>query len=197
MIGYLQGKLLSIAPSRLLLDVGGVGYEVLIPLSTYYEVQQRSVGDPAELFIHTHVRDDAIVLFGFRTEREKQLFELLITVSGVGPRLAQTVLSGLSPDDVVAALAAGDVRRLQGIPGIGKKTAERLMIDLRDRVGDLVTEEMPAVAPPADSDLVSALLGLGYKAAAAERAVQKVTRENPEAAFADLLRLALKQLSRV
>jgi len=152
--------------------------------------------DPVELYVHTHVRDDAIVLFGFRTEREKQLFELLITVSGVGPRLAQTVLSGLSPDDVVAALAAGDVRRLQGIPGIGKKTAERLMIDLRDRVGDLVTEEMPSAAPPADGDLVSALLGLGYKAAAAERCVQQVTRENPEAAFADLLRLALKQLSR-
>jgi len=197
MIGYLQGKLLSIAPSRLLLDVGGVGYEVLIPLSTYYEVQQKSVGDAAELFVHTHVREDAIILFGFRTEREKQLFELLITVSGVGPRLAQTVLSGLSVDDVVAALAAGDVRRLQGVPGIGKKTAERLMIDLRDRVGNLVTDEMPAVATPADSDLVSALLSLGYKAAAAERAVQKVTGESSEASFADLLRLALKQLSRV
>ncbi len=197
MIGYLHGKLLRIAPSRLLLDVGGVGYEVAIPLSTYYEVQQKSEGDEAELFVHTHVREDAIVLYGFRTERERQLFELLITVSGVGPRLAQTVLSGLSPDDLVAALASGDVRRLQGIPGIGKKTAERLLIDLRDRVGDLVTEETPAAVLPADSDLVSALLSLGYKPAAAERAVRKVTRENPEASFADLLRLALKQLSRV
>jgi Holliday junction DNA helicase RuvA len=197
MIGHLRGKLLAVAPSRLLLDVGGVGYEVQIPLSTYYEVQRKSVGEAAELFVHTHVREDAIVLFGFRTEHEKRLFELLITVSGVGPRLAQTVLSGLSPEDLVAALAAGDVRRLQGVPGIGKKTAERLIIDLRDRLGDFVTEETRAAAPPADSDLVSALLSLGYKATAAERAVSSVARENPEASFADLLRLALKQLSRV
>ncbi len=199
MIGHLKGELLTLAPNRLLLDVGGVGYELHIPLSTYYEVQHLEPGATLALHIHTHVREDAILLYGFGSGRERRLFEKLITVSGIGPRLAQTVLSGMPPDDLIAALAAGDVKRLSSIPGIGKKTAERLLIDLRDKVGEF-TADMPA-APQAEAsaggDLVQALLGLGYKAAAAERAVAAVRKESPEAPFAELLRLSLKRLSRV
>ncbi|MCP4659896.1 MAG: Holliday junction branch migration protein RuvA [bacterium] len=195
MIGYLQGTLLKISPSRLLLDVGGVGYEVRIPLSTYYELERRPGDARVALNIHTHVREDAISLFGFWTERERQLFEMLIAISGIGPRLAQTVLSGMPPDDLIAALAAGDVRRLSSIPGIGKKTAERMLIELRDKVRDLAGE-LPEKRPPADSDLLLALIHLGYKQAAAERAVAQVMRKDPDLPFADLLRASLKLLSR-
>lgn len=195
MIGYLRGTLLKISPSRLLLDVGGVGYEVHIPLSTYYELERHQGDTRVALHIHTHVREDAISLFGFRTERERQLFEMLIAISGIGPRLAQTALSGMSPDDLIAALAAGDVRRLSSIPGIGKKTAERMLIELRDKVRDLAGE-LPEQRPPADSDLLLALIHLGYKQAAAERAVAQVMRDDPDLPFADLLRASLKLLSR-
>jgi len=195
MIGYLQGTLLRSSPSRLLLDVGGVGYEVHIPLSTYYELQHLERGARVALNIHTHVREDAISLFGFWTERERQLFERLIAISGIGPRLAQTVLSGMPPDDLIAALAAGDVRRLASIPGIGKKTAERMLIELRDKVRDLAGE-LPAGEPPTDSDLLLALIHLGYKQAAAERAIAQVMRQSPDLPFADLLRASLKLLSR-
>ncbi len=196
MIGYLQGTLLKISPSRLLLDVGGVGYEVHIPLSTYYELERRPGEARVALNIHTHVREDAITLFGFWTERERQLFEKLIAISGIGPRLAQTVLSGMSPEDLIAALAAGDVRRLSSIPGIGKKTAERMLIELRDKVRDLAGELPEERAPAADSDLLLALINLGYKQAAAERAVAQVMRKDPDLPFADLLRASLKLLSR-
>ena len=196
MIGHLKGELLKIAPSQVLVDVGGVGYEVNIPLSTFYELQNLGEGATVALHIHTHVREEALALFGFRTEAERQLFEKLIGISGIGPKLAQTVLSGMSPEDLVAAVAASDVKRLSSIPGIGKKTAERMVIELRDKVGDL---ELPAAAPAsaADGDLIQALIGLGYKQAAADRAVAVVTKENPEAEFADLLRLSLKRLSKV
>ncbi len=196
MIGYLRGSLLRTAPSQLLLDVGGVGYEVYIPLSTYYEVQKVEPSATLALHIHTHVREDALVLFGFWTQSERRLFEKLIAVSGIGPKLAQTVLSGMSPDDLIAALAQGDVRRLSSIPGIGKKTAERMIVELRDKVQGLAAE-LPARPAVAESDLVLALVNLGYKRAAAEKAVVRVAKEQPEAAFADQLRASLKLLSRV
>ena len=203
MIGHLRGRLLRLRPDRVLLDIGGVGYEAHIPVSTFYELQRvvESHGEDAEvaLHIHTHVREDAFLLYGFRSERERELFELLISVSGIGPRLAQAALSGLTPDDLVAAIQTGDARRLSSVPGIGKKTAERLLIDLRDKVSKLSEEPATEAAapPPADDDLVQALVNLGYKASAAERAVSDVAKANPEAPFADQLRLALKKLSRV
>jgi Holliday junction DNA helicase RuvA len=182
----------------LLLDVGGVGYELHIPLSTYYELQGRAAGARVALHVHTHVRDDAIQLFGFSTELERRLFEKLIAVSGIGPRLAQTVLSGMSPGDLIAALRAADLRRLSSVPGIGKKTAERMIVELRDKVADLAAETGAArPAAAADGDLLSALLGLGYKQAAAERAAAEVAREHPEAELPELLKLSLKRLSRV
>lgn len=198
MIGSLCGRIAQLAPERLLLEVGGVGYEVQIPLSTFSELERRRGEGEARLFIHTHVREDALQLYGFATELEKRLFERLIAVSGIGPRLAQVVLSGLPADDLLAALAAGDVARLTRIPGVGKKTAERMIVELRDKARELaaISPVAPSAAGVADDDLVAALVNLGYKPAQAERAVAEARRAHPEAAFRDLLRLALRQLSR-
>jgi Holliday junction DNA helicase RuvA len=197
MIGYLQGTLIQAAPDRLLLDVQGVGYEVHVPLSTWYEIEKRRE-EKIRLFIHTHMREDGIALFGFWTEREKLLFERLIAVSGIGPRLARVILSGMPPDDLLGAIASGDLGRLATIPGIGKKTAERMVLELREKMRELAAElpEQSAAAVPADQDVVSALVNLGYKASQAERAVAEARREKPEAAFNELLRSSLNRLSR-
>ena len=134
MIGYLQGTILQCTPERALLDVQGVGYAVSIPLPTFYELEKIGAERAVGLFIHTHVREDAIELFGFWTEKEKLLFEKLILVSGIGPKLARVILSGMPSEQLLAALAAGDTARLATIPGIGKKTAERMVVDLKDKV---------------------------------------------------------------
>jgi Holliday junction DNA helicase RuvA len=149
------------------------------------------------LFIHTQVREDDISLFGFWTEREKALFERLIGVSGIGARLARVILSGMAPDDLLGAIASGDLGRLGTIPGVGKKTAERMILELRDKMRELAAE-LPeqAAAVPADQDVVSALVNLGYKASQAERAVADARRDKPDAAFHDLLRASLTRLSR-
>jgi len=199
MIGYLQGTLLRADPERLLLDVHGVGYEVNVPLSTWYEIEKRR-NEAVRLFIHTHLREDGIALFGFWTEREKALFEKLIGVNGIGPRLARVILSGMAPDDLLGAIARGDLGRLATIPGVGKKTAERMVLELREKMRELAAglpeEGEAAAAAPADQDVVSALVNLGYKASLAERAVAEVRREKPDAAFNDLLRASLNRLSR-
>jgi Holliday junction DNA helicase RuvA len=197
MIGYLAGKLLRTTPDLVLLDVGGVGYELHIPLSTYYEVQDKEEGSQAFFHVHTHVREDALLLFGFLTEQERRLFEKLIAVSGIGPRLAQTALSGMSATDLSAAIAKGDVRRLTSIPGVGKKTAERMVLELKDKVGDIPTREQVSRAAPADQDLVSALVNLGYKQSVAEKAVSKVLEEMPDRPFPEQLRASLGRLFRV
>ena len=201
MIGWLAGKVVQAAPDRLILDVGGVGYQVAIPLSTFYELQKADAGATVRLYIHTHVREDALALYGFWTERERALFERLIAVSGIGPRLAQVVLSGMAPDELIAALAAGDVARLVRIPGVGKKTAERMVVELRDKLQALAAQLPAARAAAAsggsDNDLVAALVNLGYKPALAEGAVGAARKDAPEAAFHELLRLALRRLSRV
>ena len=206
MIGYLQGTLIRANPERLLLDVHGVGYEVNIPLSTWYEVEKRRE-ETVRLFVHTHMREDGIALFGFWTEREKLIFERLIAVSGIGPRLARVVLSGMQPDDLLAAIASGDLGRLATIPGVGKKTAERMVLELREKMRELAADlpaektadgGAPAGTAPAapDQDVVSALVNLGYKASQAERAVAESRREKPEAEFNELLRASLNRLSR-
>jgi Holliday junction DNA helicase RuvA len=195
MIGYLQGNVLKSTTDRLLLDVQGVGYEVHIPLSTYYEVEKRGANGRVALYIHTHLREDGIALFGFWTEREKLLFEKLIGVGGIGPRLARVILSGMPPDDLLSAIASGDLGRLGTIPGVGRKTAERMILELKDKMRELAAE-LPERAAPADPDVVSALVNLGYKAAQAERAVAEARRERPDAAFHDLLRASLHRLSR-
>ena len=201
MIGWLSGKVVQAVPDRLILDVGGVGYQVAIPLSTYYEIQKADAGATLRLFIHTHVREDALALYGFWSERERELFERLIAVSGIGPRLAQVVLSGMAPDELIAALAAGDVAKLVRIPGVGKKTAERMVVELRDKLQALAAQLPAARAAAAtggsDNDLVAALVNLGYKPSLAEGAVGAARKDAPEAAFHELLRLALRRLSRV
>jgi Holliday junction DNA helicase RuvA len=199
MIGYLQGNLLKGSPDRVLLDVQGVGYEVHIPLSTYYEIERRGTAVPIALFIHTQVREDDISLFGFWTEREKALFEKLIGVGGIGARLARVILSGMAPDDLLGAIASGDIARLSTIPGVGRKTAERMVLELKDKMRELAAELPERVAAPADQDVVSALVNLGYKASQAERAVADARRERPagaDIAFHDLLRASLTRMSR-
>lgn len=194
MIGYLRGEPLSLTTELLVLDVGGVGYALHIPLSTYYELEKTG-GGPVGLHVHTHVREGEIALFGFWREREKLLFEKLIGVSGIGPRLARVILSGLPPEEMVAALAAGEVSRLTAIPGVGKKTAERMVLELKDKVRDLAGE-LPGRTEPTESDVVSALMNLGYKPSQAEQAVAEARRDDPEARFHDLLRASLRRLSR-
>jgi Holliday junction DNA helicase RuvA len=196
MIGYLKGTVLRSSPERVLVDVQGVGYEVHVPLSTYYEIERAGPGGAVQLFIHTHLREDGIALFGFASEREKLLFEKLIAVSGIGPRLARVVLSGMAADDLLAALAAGDLARLTTIPGIGRKTAERMVLELREKMRELAAE-LPGRAAPAGEEVVSALINLGYKPAQAERAVAEARREHPDASFQALLRLSLNRLARI
>jgi Holliday junction DNA helicase RuvA len=196
MIGYLKGRLLKSSPERVIVDVGGVGYDVHIPLSTYYEIERSGSPEAVGLFVYTQVRDDAIELFGFWTEREKQLFEQLISVGGIGPRLARVALSGMAADDLIVALAAGDIARLSTIPGIGKKTAERMVVELRDRVRELAAELPAESGAPASDDLLEALVNLGYKPRQAERAIAAARRDRPDAAFHELLRDSLSRLSR-
>ena len=195
MIGYLRGKILESSAERLLLDVGGIGYQLAIPLSTFSEIDRADASAPLGLYVHTHVRDGAIELFGFWTRRERRLFEALIGVSGIGPKLARVALSGMSPDDIVAAIAGGNAVRLATIPGIGKKTAERMVVELKDRMLELA-KELPERTTSTEDDLLPALVTLGYKRGEAEQALSAAREERPDADFQELLRLSLKRLSR-
>ncbi len=198
MISHLRGRLLSLNPELAVVDVQGVGYAVSLPLSTYYELQRLAPQAEVSLFIHTHVREDALALYGFWSERERALFERLITVSGVGPRLARAILSGLPAEDLLRALAAGDVARLTRIPGVGKKTAERLVLELREKAAELAaTPATTAVREPDDEDLLVALVNLGYRRGDAEKALADVRRESSATEVPDLLRMALKRLARL
>jgi len=194
MIGRLTGRLASKAPDQVLLDVGGVGYLVSIPLSTFYELPEEE--SPASLWIHTHVREDTLALYGFLTERERGLFQLLLGVAGIGPKVALTVLSGIPPAELVEALRSQDVRRLIAIPGVGKKTSERMVLELAEKVA-VFAAAPPAGAPAAVAadDVISALVNLGYRRAEAERAVDGIARGGPPADFGDYLKLALKKLT--
>lgn len=198
MIGALTGRIVDKQPERLLVDVQGVGYQLHVPLSTFYELGEP--GSTVTLRVHTHVREEALALFGFATALELQVFERLISISGVGPRLALAVLSGIEPPDLVRAVMQGDVSRLTRIPGVGKKTAERIGLELKDRLpsglGAGEDGEAPAAAGGADrGDVVSALLNLGYHRSAAERAVKAATGSG-SAGFERTLRQALRELAK-
>jgi len=193
MIGRLTGRLASKAPDQILLDVAGVGYLVHIPLSTFYELPE--VEKPASLWIHTHVREDALSLFGFLTERERSLFLLLLGVAGIGPKVALTVLSGIPPSELVAALRKQDVRRLVAIPGVGKKTAERMVLELTEKVAAFAEEAPPETAAVAAEDVISALVNLGYRRTDAERSVESIARAGAPDEFGDYLKQALKKLT--
>jgi Holliday junction DNA helicase RuvA len=192
-IAHLRGRVLRKAPQEVVVDVGGVGYRVAIPVSTFYRVGDE--GDELNLRIHTHVREDALALFGFLTAAEHEVFERLIAVAGVGPRLALGILSGIDVGDFVSALRSNDLARLTRIPGVGKKTAERLVLELKDKMPALLagTPEAAAPAPPASpkDDLLSALANLGYSRLEVERAVDRALAEGGGGRFEDLLRRAL------
>jgi Holliday junction DNA helicase RuvA len=199
MIAFLRGRLLEKHPNRVTVDVQGVGYDVAVPLSTFY-----TLGDPGAevaLRIHTHVREEALALFGFATPLELLLFERLIAISGIGPRLALAVLSGIEPADLVRAVRGQDTARLTAIPGVGKKTAERIGLELKDRLPAHVVAAAGAPAPSGEGaglreDLLSALVNLGYQRAAAEKAIDRVLRGAGGASFEASLREVLKTLTR-
>jgi len=200
-IGHLRGTLLTKKPGQIVLEVGGVGYKVSIPLSTYYELG--GVGAAVALRVHTHVREDSFVLYGFLTEIEEILFEKLISVAGVGPSLGLKVLSGLEPRELVDAIRRGDLRRLSSIPGVGKKTAERLVVELKDKMPQVMAQVGEAVAgeeaasPEAAlrDDLVSALVNLGYPRSPSEKAVGQLLREESGLSFELALKKVLRRLS--
>jgi Holliday junction DNA helicase RuvA len=195
-IAQVRGRLLRKEPQEAVVDVGGVGYRVAIPLSTFYRIGEP--GKEVTLLTYTHVREDALALFGFLTATEQALFERLIAVSGVGPRLALSILSGIEAPDLVGALRSSDVARLTRIPGVGKKTAERLVLELKEKMAGLEAAEAaaPAASPAASAkeDLVSALVHLGYSRPEAERGVDRALKEG-EGRFEDLLRRTLRILS--
>lgn len=194
MIGFLRGTLLQKNPQDLLLDVGGVGYRVLVPVSTFCRLGDQ--GTQAQLLIHTHVREDQFVLYGFGTATELELFEKLISASGVGPKVALGVLSGIEAEDLVHAIRSNDIARLTRVPGVGKKTAERLILELKDKVAALAAGPVSApAASPAKTDLLSALANLGYTSAEADRAATEAIRLQPDAQLGDLLRAALRAIS--
>ncbi len=191
MIAFLRRRLLAKSPNQVVVDVNGVGYSVSIPVSTFSELPDR--GAEAELFIYTHVREDTLALYGFLTEKEKMLFERLISVGGIGPRLAITLLSGLQADELMAAIRAGDVQRLVHVPGVGRKTGERLVLELREKMDFAAAGAEPAPARSSlEEDVISALLNLGCARAAAQSAVQKARQNGTPAEFEPLFRAALK-----
>ena len=197
MIAHLAGTLLEKHVQRVIVDVGGVGYDVNVPLSTFYAVGEP--GTRVTLRIHTHVREDALLLYGFATALELSLFQKLIGVSGIGPKVALGVLSGIEPPDLVRAIRQSDVARLVRIPGVGKKTGERLVLELKDRLPAVDTTEPELVATDGDdvrSDLLSALGNLGYQRATVEKTVDKVMRQTSLTEFEPLLREILKALAR-
>ncbi len=189
MIAFLRGRVIDKQPNRLVVDVQGVGYDVLVPLSTYYDVGEE--GSEVALRIHTHVREDALQLYGFLTDLERQVFERLIGISGIGPKLAIAVLSGIESRELVVAVQRGDVARLTGIPGIGKKTAERIVLELKGKLGtEEVTPISAAAGTPAHVTARDALVELGYSVAEAEQALASV---DPALPAEERVRLALRQ----
>src|SRR5579871_5030386 len=196
MIAHLRGRLLSKHPNQVIVETGGVGYDVVISVPTYSDLP--GAGSEVALHIHTHVREDQIALYGFLHSAEKHLFEKLITVSGIGPKLAITILSGMAAEAMVAAIRGNDVARLTKIPGIGKKTAERMVLELRDKLpetGTAVASATPMLSLIAD-DVLSALVNLGYQRPNAEKAVADVVNSGREKSFDHMFREALGRLSK-
>ncbi|HLA12787.1 MAG TPA: Holliday junction branch migration protein RuvA [Pyrinomonadaceae bacterium] len=206
MIAHLSGTLLSKQATSVILDVGGVGYEVTIPLSTFYDLED--AGSDVQLRIYTHVREDALQLYGFKTARERELFLRLISVSGIGPKLGITLLSGMSADEMISSIRTNNLARLTLIPGVGRKTAERLVVELRDKIASLSAadeDQTTAASGPAAtitsedavrSDALSALLNLGYQRGAAEKAITAAIDDGASLTVESLLRSSLRKLAR-
>ncbi|MFN2493466.1 MAG: Holliday junction branch migration protein RuvA [Pyrinomonadaceae bacterium] len=208
MIAHLSGTLLSKQATSAIVDVNGVGYEITIPVSTFYDLEEP--GSNVQLRIYTHVREDALQLYGFKTARERELFLRLISVSGIGPKLGITLLSGMSADEMIASIRTNNLARLTLIPGVGRKTAERLVMELRDKVASLSSAELEEAlgaktsagvpVPTEDamrSDVLSALLNLGYQRNSAEKAVTAAVDEGGEISVELILRRSLRKLAKV
>ena len=199
MIAFLRGRILDKQPNLLIVDVHGVGYLVHVPLSTFYEAGE--VGAEAALRIHTHVREEALQLYGFLTVLEQQLFERLINISGIGPKLAISVLSGIEPREFIGAVERGDLARLTGIPGVGRKTAERIVLELKDRLAQIAVPRGGEPEPVARGerlrdDLLSTLQNLGYHRPPAEKAIDAALSSTGAPSFEQALRAALRELMR-
>jgi Holliday junction DNA helicase RuvA len=196
MIAHLRGKLLAKHPNQAIVEAAGVGYDVTISVPTFSDLP--APGSEVALHIHTHVREDALALYGFLRPSEKVLFEKLLTVSGIGPKLAITILSGMAADEMVGAIRGNDVARLTRIPGIGKKTAERMVLELRDKLPQSAPTAITAAAPvsPVQEDVLSALVNLGYQRAAAETALELSVKGGKGGSFDELFRSALAALSK-
>jgi Holliday junction DNA helicase RuvA len=198
-IAHLRGRILDKHPNRLIVDVNGIGYDVFVPLSTFYGLGD--AGSDVALRIHTHVREDALALYGFATALEQDLFERLIATSGIGPKLALAVLSGIEPIELMRAIERGDVARLTSIPGVGKKTSERIVLELKDRLPRMAPPaaagDAALAAPPTVSeDVLSALVNLGYHRPLAEKAVATAIKALPDGGFERTLKQALRELAK-
>jgi Holliday junction DNA helicase RuvA len=205
MIAHLSGTLLSKQPNSVIVDVGGVGYELIIPVSTFYELEE--TGAHTQLRVYTHVREEALQLYGFKTARERELFLQIISVSGIGPKIAITLLSGMNANEIINSIRTNNLARLTSIPGVGRKTAERLVVELRDKITALsspaLEEEFAgesgarATSPDAmRDDALSALLNLGYQKTAAEKAIKAAIDEGGDLSLDVILRRGLRSLSR-
>jgi Holliday junction DNA helicase RuvA len=195
-IAFLRGRILDKQPNRIVVDVNGVGYDVSVPLSTFYGLSE--VGGEIALRVHTHVREDALLLFGFATRLEQDLFERLIGVSGIGPKVALAVLSGIEPPELIRAIERSDLARLTAIPGVGKKTSERIVLELKDRLPRVEPAAAGEQAAPLRQrdDLLSALINLGYHRPLAEKAVEAAIKRMPDGDFERTLKQALRELAK-
>jgi len=196
-IAHLRGRILDKQPNRIVVDVAGVGYDVSVPLSTFYGLGD--TGSEIALRIHTHVREDALLLYGFATRLEQDLFERLIAISGIGPKVALAVLSGIEPADLIRAIERSDLARLTAIPGVGKKTSERIVLELKDRLPKVAQAPAAGDALPPSTlrdDVLSALINLGYHRPLAEKAVESAIKATPDGDFERTLRQALRELAR-
>jgi Holliday junction DNA helicase RuvA len=193
MIGFLSGKVISSKPTKILLDVSGVGYVVFISINTFEKISNK---EKISLYIHTHVKEDSITLYGFHNESEKKIFELLISISGIGPKLALGVLSGIQTEDLKDAILNGDVSRIIAIPGIGKKTADRLILELKSKVGEVRVEGDSTVPHGVKQEAVSALTTLGYNYATSEKVVRQILTSSPACTLEELIKSSLGELNK-
>lgn len=195
MIGYLTGKIITKKPTQLLLDVNGVGYIINISINTFEKIPE--AGQATSIHTYLAVREDSLTLYGFSSESEKHMFELLISINGIGPKLAQGILSGIQIEELAHALKNGNLSRLVAVPGVGRKTAERMLLDLRDKVENIGEEKEPLTGSfKLKDDAIAALTTLGYNQKMAERIIRDILTQNPSTDIEELIRLALSQLNK-
>lgn len=193
MIGYLTGKILFAKPTKIILDVNGVGFSVNISVNTYENIFNK---EEISLFIHTHLKEDSISLYGFFTEAEKEMFELLISVSGIGPKIAQSILSGINVDDLKYAIESGNISHITSIPGIGRKTAERLFVELRGKIESIILETELSNERSIKNEALSALINLGYNKSIAEKTIKDILIIESNISLEDLIKKSLSNLNK-